>query len=392
MPHSIKKLVPVVVAVVMMGAPCIAQDAEPPFTWEGKGAASFITEGGTQEIDFQFELSVDEQGMVDGQTSNEDGTSKIKHVFYSEPKQYALPGFFTRNIVIVFMLNENSDNPMLNVLNGRILVDRFLYGELMLTRYEPGSDTARLLGVGNPEATLMEEDELPNSLKSALKKCLPIGIAGIEGYYREKEATAAAGGDSETAGSPDGDAIALFSKKNLENWHIYLEDAGVDPKSVWKVQDGAIWCTGKPTGFLRTKEEYSDFKLVLEWRWPDKPGNSGVLLHMSGQEKTWPLCMEAQLMHTRAGDFVGMGCSFNENKAKKGGPISYTPRMNDSSEKELGRWNRYEITCKGDTIEATVNGRLQNRATGVTIRKGYIGLQSEGVPIMFRNIELTPLR
>ncbi|MHC4143566.1 MAG: 3-keto-disaccharide hydrolase [Planctomycetota bacterium] len=170
-----------------------------------------------------------------------------------------------------------------------------------------------------------------------------------------------------------------------------MEDPDANPKSVWKVRDGEIWCTGNPTGFLRTKEEYSNYKLVLEWRWPEKSGNSGVLLHMGGEEKVWPLCMEAQLMHKRAGDLIGMGYTFNENKAKKGGFISYTPHMSDPSERELGEWNKYEITCKGGTIEATINGRLQNKATGVNISKGYIGLQSEGVPIVFRNIKLTPL-
>jgi len=255
----------------------------------------------------------------------------------------------------------------------------------MLTGYEAGSDTARGLGVGNPQATLMYGDELPSDLKSAMKKCLPFGMVKIEGGY--KDTSAATGGDSGT-----GEATALFNGWNLEGWHVYLKDADADPQDVWKVRDGEIRCTGIPTGFLRTKREYSDFKLVLEWRWPEKGGNSGVLLRMSGEEKIWPLCMEAQLMHNRAGDFVGMGCTFNENKAKKDGPISYTPRMNDSNEKELGGWNTYEITCQGDTIEATVNGQLQNRATGVTISKGYIGLQSEGVPIIFRNIKLTPLR
>lgn len=87
-----------------------------------------------------------------------------------------------------------------------------------------------------------------------------------------------------------------------------------------------------------------------------------------------------------------MGYTFNENKSDKGGFISYTPRRNDSNEKQPGGWNTYEIVCKGDTIELTVNGQLQNKATGVNIRKGYIGLQSEGSPIMFRNIKLTPLK
>ena len=75
-----------------------------------------------------------------------------------------------------------------------------------------------------------------------------------------------------------------------------------------------------------------------------------------------------------------------------GGPISYTPRMNDSNEKEPGGWNTYVITCQGGTIETLVNGQLQNKATGVNINTGYIGLQSEGVPIMFRNIKLTPIK
>ena len=313
----------IVLASVTIGIPCMAQDVEPPFTWEGKGVASFISEGGIEETDFQFELSVDEQGMVDGKASNEDGTTKIKHVFYSEPKQYELPGFFTRNIVIVLMFNEYSDNRMLSIVNGRILVGKFLYGEMMLTAYEAGSDTAKALGIGDSEATLMEGDELPNSLKSAMKKCLPLGIVKIEGGYKNEETATAAGGDSEKTESKDSDSVALFNKRNLNNWHVYLKDTDADPKNVWKVQDGAISCTGEPVGFLRTKEEYSDYKLVLEWRWPG--------------------------------------------------------------------WNTYEITCRGDTIEATVNGQLQNKATGVTIAKGYIGLQSEGVPIMFRNIKLTPL-
>jgi hypothetical protein len=38
-----------------------------------------------------------------------------------------------------------------------------------------------------------------------------------------------------------------------------------------------------------------------------------------------------------------------------------------------------------------VNGQLQNRLTGLSNRQGFIGLQSEGGPVQFRNIILTPL-
>jgi len=187
---------------------------------------------------------------------------------------------------------NNGDNPMLTVLNGRILVDKFLYGELMLTRYEAGSDIARVLGVGNAEATLIEGDELPSGLTAVLKECFPIGVVKIEGDYKNQHTSAATEQDNET--------IALFNGKDLKGWHIYLKDAGADPKSVWKVQDGAISCTGKPVGFLRTAEEYSDYKLVLEWRWPEKPGNSGVLLRMERRRKNLaPMHGVTAYEHTR---------------------------------------------------------------------------------------------
>ncbi|MHC4700875.1 MAG: hypothetical protein ACYTFQ_09895, partial [Planctomycetota bacterium] len=172
------------VTAAMTVVPCVAQDVEPPFTWEGKGSGSFMSARGSEDLDFQFELSVDEQGMFKGGTSSDEGPSSIKHVFYTEKKQYQFPGFFSRNIVIVFTFTDNSGVPILSVLNGRILLDKLLYGEVMVTRYEEGSDTARALGVGNPEATLMEGDELPYSLKSALKECVPFGTVQIEGDYK----------------------------------------------------------------------------------------------------------------------------------------------------------------------------------------------------------------
>jgi hypothetical protein len=380
---STKVFVLAFITVMMLRMPCMAQDVKPPFTWEGKGNVTFIGEYGTEDIDFQFELSIDEQGMFKGQTSNDDGISKIKHVFYTDKKEYEFPGFFSRNFVIVVAINEYGSDPVLAVLNGRVLVDKFFYGETLLTRFEEGSDIAKALGVGNSQATLMEDDELPWDLKSALKKCLPFGVVKIEGDYKTM---------TSSESMPASDTINLFNGRNFEGWYIYLKDADADPADTWKVQDGEIFCTGKPTGFLRTEKEYSDFKLTLEWRWPEKPGNSGVLLYMNDEEKIWPLCMEAQLMHKRAGDLIGMGCSFNENKAKKGEPISYTPRMNESNEKEPGGWNRYEIICKGDTTEVSINGQFQNRVTGTSISKGYIGFQSEGAPIMFRNIKLTHLK
>jgi 3-keto-disaccharide hydrolase len=367
-----KTLVLAFVLVVVMGMPCLAQDVELPFAWEGKGIGSHISEGGTKDFDFKIELSIDEQGMFKGQSSNEDGEIKIQHVFASEKKSYDFPGFFSRNVVIVLMFNEDGDSPMVSILNGRVLVDKFFYGEMMLTKYEAGSDAAKALGIGNPQVTLMEGDELPWDLKSTLKKCFPFGSFKIEGDFK-----AAA------------ESTALFNGKDFDGWYIWSKDGDADPKDVWTIKDGEIWCTGVPTGFLRTAKEYSDYKLTFDWRWPEAPGNSGVLLHMTKEEKVWPLCMEAQLMHDRAGDLIGMDCEFNTYENKKG---RYAKRMNESNEKKPGGWNSYEIISNGDTMELKINGELQNKGTGLPLQKGYIGFQSEGVPIILRNIKLTSLK
>jgi len=61
-------------------------------------------------------------------------------------------------------------------------------------------------------------------------------------------------------------------------------------------------------------------------------------------------------------------------------------KKTDSSEKPVGEWNALEVICKGSTIEAYINGTLQNKATGVTISEGSICLQSEGKDIEFRNV------
>ena len=197
--------------------------------------------------------------------------------------------------------------------------------------------------------------------------------------------------DNSAATKPqDNGVITLFDRSGLKNGHIYLEDPGADPASVWQVQDDELWVKGSANGFLRTGEKYSDFKLILQWRWPEEPGNSGVLLRMNDDDKIWPICLEAQLMDSRAGDIVGMGCDFNENTTEAGTYYRFTPCINDSNEKNPGQWNTCEILCQGDVMELKINGLLQNKATGVGVRNGYIGLQCEGSPIVFRNIKLTP--
>jgi len=177
----------------------------------------------------------------------------------------------------------------------------------------------------------------------------------------------------------------LFNERNLEGWETFLGDLDTNPATVWSVQDGVLRCEGMPYGYIRTVNEYSNYELHLEWRWADKPSNSGVLLHITGEDNVWPKSIEAQLMHQNAGDLLALGTSFGEFNV--GGHI---PKQHKTNEKEPGQWNAYDIICQNDTITLYVNGLLQNTVANTSVSCGKIGLQCEGSPIEFRNIVITP--
>ena len=189
----------------------------------------------------------------------------------------------------------------------------------------------------------------------------------------------------------------LFNGKDFTGWKFFLDPRGkAKPKDVWSVKDGVIVCKGKPFGYLLTEKEYGDYQLDLEWRWPETPGNSGVFVHVSGPDKIWPKAVEAQLMAGHAGDFwLVDGFKLDVDRERRDPKVDrHYFRMKTAKpvEKPAGEWNKYTITCKGDTIRLVINGQLVNEGKNAERTKGKILLQSEGAPIEFRNIRLTHLR
>jgi hypothetical protein len=182
---------------------------------------------------------------------------------------------------------------------------------------------------------------------------------------------------------------SLFNGKDLKNWVFCLKDQTVDPHTVFMVKDAAIHITGSPFGYMRTKEQYSDYKLHVEWRWPVEATNSGVFIHAQQVDTIWPACFECQLKSGNAGDFICMGGTDMNERADKSSIV--VPRKQPSNEKPVGDWNEMDVVCKGNTIEVYINGTLQNRATGTSLSTGSVCLQSEGKAVEFRNLYLTKL-
>lgn len=186
----------------------------------------------------------------------------------------------------------------------------------------------------------------------------------------------------------------LFNGKDLSNWNFVVDKNSVPADQVYSVRDGKIFITGQPFGYMYTKEKYSDYKLHVEWRWPngDSNANSGIFLHIVDFQNPFPNGIECNLQAGRAGLFVLLGGSdLVEYQQRPGEERPFFPvvkNVNPSSEKPAGEWNEANIFVKDGFITVYINGVYQNTGTN-KVKEGHIGLQSEGKEVEFRNVTLT---
>lgn len=204
--------------------------------------------------------------------------------------------------------------------------------------------------------------------------------------------------------------VALFNDKDLTGWAADVPKAdkepGIAPSFI--VRDGMLVSQGKPEGHLVTTASFSDYKLVVEYRFPKAGGNCGVLVHASKPRALYamfPQSIEVQMFHENAGDFWCIQENIEVPDMEKrrprktpdqpfgGGPTDARniKNLTDGSEKPLGEWNTMTIECKGAEIIVHVNGVLVNHGTNCTAKSGKIALQAEGTEVEFRKVELTKL-
>jgi len=183
-----------------------------------------------------------------------------------------------------------------------------------------------------------------------------------------------------------GQAVRLFNGESLDGWTVPLDKN----KDTFGVAGGVITDTGKPGGYIRTTDDFTNYTLHLQLR-HIKPGNSGVLVRMVGQDKVWPKSIEAQGMSGAMGDIWNIDkVKMTVDPARTRG--RNTKKLHPSNEKPMGEWNDYEITLDGGDLAIRVNNLVQNTATEVEEVGGKICLQAEGSPKEFRNIVLVPIK
>ena len=202
--------------------------------------------------------------------------------------------------------------------------------------------------------------------------------------------------------------VSLFDGKSLSGWYMDVPDLEKDSslRKPFIVRNGLLVSLGTPGGHLISEKTYQNYILEFEYRFADKPGNCGVLVHASTPRALYgmfPKSIEVQMMHSNAGDFwcIQEDVQVDEMEKRRGpkenwgiseGKERRIINLTDNSEKPLGEWNRMKIKCEGDRITVWVNGDLVNDGFGATAQKGQIALQAEGAEVEFKNLILSPLQ
>jgi hypothetical protein len=212
---------------------------------------------------------------------------------------------------------------------------------------------------------------------------------------------------------------------------LTLEDfANVNGEpDTWTELDGSIVCSGLPLGGARTKTEYTNFELVLEWKHDVHAGNAGVFLWCPesaftdlppgdlprsgievqvldlGYEENWEKSKGAPSdWFTSHGDVFPVGASKMTAMTpaiqyRSADDTPYTVGKPDSPRsfptkrlvRPAGSWNHYYIRAINGEVRLWVNGQEVNGGTQCSPAKGYLALEAEGSRVEFRHLRIREL-
>jgi hypothetical protein len=222
---------------------------------------------------------------------------------------------------------------------------------------------------------------------------------------------------------PPAGFVSLFNTRDFTGWKVPAGDNGH-----WKVLEGVIDYDAESEATadknLWTEREYTDFVLHVEWRIKSTPyvnpnvpyilpdgthardiqgkpikmslpdSDSGIMIRGSGRHQLNIFCWP-----------IGSGEMYGLRMDPKSSPelrAAATPRT--QADKPVGEWNHFEITVRGNTVTALLNGKTVIAGAQIPDLppRGRIGLQHHGSKrdgkwtsppalVQFRNIHLKEL-
>jgi hypothetical protein len=269
---------------------------------------------------------------------------------------------------------------------------------------------------------------------------LILAIAGVRSRGEEPRQTAE--GHSGHDPIRPREVIRLFNGKDLSGLSTWLSDSKQDdPRKVFTVtKEGWLRLSGDGDGYVATKQEYRDYRLVVEYKWGRRTDggkfvrNSGILLNAVGPDGgaggKWMSSVECQLGQGCVGDLIvirGKNAAGETIPVRLSSEIKLGPdkrprwfpggevktfvgdrqlwwsrhdpdfqelldtRGKNDVESVVGAWTTVEISNQGGRLDVRVNGNLINSAYNVFPAAGKILIQCEGFELDVRKFELHPL-
>ena len=194
----------------------------------------------------------------------------------------------------------------------------------------------------------------------------------------------------------------LFNGKDLTGWYSFLKTKGQrnDPDTVFSVNNGLLKITGKEFGYIVTEKSFTNFHLVVEFKWGEKKyppresavRDNGICYYVVPTDKVWPRSVECQIQEGDCGDFWLIDSVTAIVDGVQQGPTKNTRVIKKKdNEKPSGEWNRIEVIADKGKCTHIVNGVVVNEATNASLRSGRILIQSEGAEIYYRMIAIKEL-
>lgn len=210
-----------------------------------------------------------------------------------------------------------------------------------------------------------------------------------------------------SAAASAADWIKLFDGKTLKGWSLHSGTA------TYKVDKGTILGTavkGSPNSFLCTDREFGDFLLEFEVK-VDPELNSGAQFRsqIAKEAMSFPELKDrkggarkipADRVYGYQVEIASKNAGNVYDEARRGrflDDLSGKPKAQTAF--KAGKWNKYRIEAKGDSIKTWVNGVACADFKDSMTPRGIIGLQVHGVPngrfkpyeVRWRNIRIREL-
>lgn len=212
----------------------------------------------------------------------------------------------------------------------------------------------------------------------------------------------------------------LFDGKSTKQWRAINERSF--PVSGWKVENGELCISGENVlaesenfGDIITKEQYSNFELVWEWKMLTKGGNSGVKYFVKEGLSDNPKHgegLEYQLLDDKYHPWMLEGKMSPNDFHTVGSLYEIYPASADKLPSPFGLWNQSRIVCKGSHVEHWLNNKrileyergrndfkekvAKSKMASIPgfglVNEGHILLQDHGSIVHFRNIKIKELK